>query len=429
MDVNVPRLGEGADSGVVATVFVKEGDSINKDDPIVELESEKAVASIPSPAAGKVTGIHVKAGDTVKVGQKLITLSAAEQAGESEAAEPDAQEQPQQPAGQKQPAAQPEASDQTEQPAPARAGAAPLAPPSIRRLARQLGIDLGRVRGSERGGRITMADLKAHIQRLQQLAANQSPAAGGTPSEPGPAAAAVDHAKWGQIARKPMSSLRQVIARRMREAWTRVPHVTQFDEADLTRVSELRRQYADAYEARGGRLTFTPMLLKSLVATLKKHPLFNASLDEAAREIILKEYYNIGIAVDTEAGLIVPVIRDVNRKSALELARELDELARRARDRKISADELKGGTFTVSNQGGIGGGHFTPIVNAPELAILGLGRAAPRPVVRDGRLEPRLMLPLCLSYDHRVIDGADAARFIVDLVRAIEEFAEEELKL
>jgi pyruvate dehydrogenase E2 component (dihydrolipoyllysine-residue acetyltransferase) len=218
--------------------------------------------------------------------------------------------------------------------------------------------------------------------------------------------------------------LRQVIARRMGEIWHAVPRITQFDEADFTQLNELRKKFAEKYEAKGARLTLTPLVVKAVVETLKRHPQFNASLDETTNDIVLKEYFHIGIAVDTEQGLIVPVIRNADQKSVLELAKELSVVAQKARDRKITAEEIKGGTFTISNQGGIGGGHFTPIVNLPEVAILGLGRGKLKPVERDGKVVLRMMTPLALSYDHRVIDGGSAARFIVDLVAALENFSE-----
>ena len=218
--------------------------------------------------------------------------------------------------------------------------------------------------------------------------------------------------------------MRKVIARRMGESWSAVVRVTQFDDIDFTRLNELRKKFAAEYEKQGVKLTFTPFVLKAVAATLKQHPMFNASLDEAADEIILKEYIHLGIAVDTEQGLLVPVIRDVDKKSLLELARELEALAAKARDRKVTADEMKGGTFTISNQGAIGGGHFTPVINLPEVAILGLGRGALKPVVRDGQIVARLLTPIALSYDHRVIDGGSAARFAVDLVKAFENFDE-----
>ena len=215
----------------------------------------------------------------------------------------------------------------------------------------------------------------------------------------------------------------------MLENWNAIPHVTQFDDADFTKLNELRKKYAAAYEAKGSKLTLTPLVLKAVAATLKKHPMFNSSLDEVANEIVLKEYIHLGIAVDTDAGLIVPVIRDVDKKSVLELAKELEVLAQKARDRKVSGDDLKGGTFTISNQGAIGGAHFTPIVNKPEVAILGLGRGAMKPVARDGKVEIRMMTPIGLSYDHRVIDGGGAARFTVDLLAALQDFSEDVVKL
>jgi pyruvate dehydrogenase E2 component (dihydrolipoamide acetyltransferase) len=305
----------------------------------------------------------------------------------------------------------------------------PAAAPSLRKLARDLGIDLARVRGSARGGRIVVEDVRAYIQKLQRLAAAPRAAAPPGAPAPKPAPASIDFSTWGPISRKPISSLRQVIARRMGESWASVPRVTQFDEADITALNELRKKYAAAYERAGARLTLTCFVLKVVVETLKKHPIFNSSLDEVAQEVVLKEYFHIGIAVDTEQGLIVPVIRNADKKSVLELSKELEQLAQKARDRKVTAEELKGGTFTISNQGAIGGAHFTPIINKPEVAILGIGRGAMKPVARDGKVEVRLMTPLGLSYDHRVIDGGAAARFIVDLVRALQEFEEAQVKI
>src|SRR5690348_7791726 len=272
-----------------------------------------------------------------------------------------------------------------------------------------------------------LEDIRAYIQRLQRLAAQPIAGAPGQPAKPAPEQ--VDFSKWGSVLKKPLSPLRQVIARRMSENWNAIPHVTQFDDADITALNELRKKYAPAYEQKGARLTLTSFVLKVVAGVLQKHPIFNSSLDETAQEIVLKEYYHIGVAVDTDAGLIVPVIRDVNKKNLLELSQELEELAKKARDRKISGEELKGGTFTISNQGGIGGGHFTPIVNRPEVAILGLGRGALKPVVRGEKIEARLMMPIGLSYDHRVIDGGQAARFVVDLVEGFEKFSEKEVAL
>jgi pyruvate dehydrogenase E2 component (dihydrolipoamide acetyltransferase) len=427
MDLKLPHLGEGADSGTVVNLFVKEGDQLAKDQAVLELENEKAVATIPATSAGTVTKVYVKAGEKISVGQRILSLSengaAAAKAPKSEA--PSAQKAPE-PAPASHP--EPESSHAADgEPAQAKPGVAPAAAPSLRKLARELGIDLTKVRGSARGGRIVVDDVRAYIQRLQRLAAQPPSPAPGQGSRPAPEA--IDFSKWGSILKKPLSPLRQVIARRMVENWNTVPHVTQFDEADVTELNALRKKHAPAYDQKGVRLTMTSFVLKIVTNTLKKHLIFNSSLDEAADEIVLKEYFHIGVAVDTDAGLIVPVIRDVDKKSLLQISRDLEDVAKKARDRKVSGDELKGGSFTISNQGGIGGGHFTPIINKPEVAILGLGRSANKPVVRGDKIESRLMMPLALSYDHRVIDGGLAARFIVDLVAAFQNFKEEDIKL
>ena len=431
MDVKLPKLGEGADSGVVVGIFVNVGDTVTKDQPILELENEKAVASIPSTAAGVVEKIHVKAGDRVSIGQKLITLAggaapaaaapaptpAAKKAVAKRAPEPEEVEEEVQEAAE-------EANEEAPHPV-----AAPVASPSLRRMARELGIDLTKVRGSEAGGRIATSDVRAYLAKLAKAAAKPAPAAAAGAAPAKPAAVQIDFSQWGPILKKPVTQLRKVIARRMSESWNTVARVTQFDDIDFTRVGELRKKFAADYEKKGVKLTLTPFVLKAVAATLKQHPIFNSSLDEVANEIILKEYIHLGIAVDTDQGLMVPVLRDVDKKSLLTLAKELEELAAKARDRKITADEMKGGTFTISNQGAIGGAHFTPIINLPEVAILGLGRGALKPVVRDSKVEVRLMTPIALSYDHRVIDGGSAARFTVDLVKAFENFGEDAVKL
>lgn len=428
MDVKLPKLGEGADSGVVVTVFVKAGDKVTKDQPLIELENEKAVATIPAPAAGTVGQVFVKPGDKLNVGQRILSLAegeAAAPAPNSEpapaapAATPTQVSPPREPTSE--PVAEPAGEDQVDASA-----SPPAASPTLRSLAKQLGIDLRKIRGSERGGRIVMGDLRRYVERLQQIAANAAaPAPGKAPAR----RESIDFSRWGPVTVKPLSPLRQTIARRMTASWETVPRVTQFDDADVTRLLELRQQHLAAYEQKGAKLTLTPFLIRALTQTLQKYPLFNSSLDESGENLVLKSYCHIGIAVDTEAGLMVPVLRDADRKSLAELARELEDLARRARERKITADDLKGGTFTISNQGGIGGAHFTPIVNVPEVAILGLGRGTVKPVWREDRFEPRTLLPLALAYDHRVIDGGTAARFTVDLVKAIENFDEAALKL
>lgn len=431
MDLKLPKLGEGADSGVVVTVFVKEGDTIAKDQAVIELENEKAVASIPATDGGVVEKVHVKVGDKISAGQRIATLSGGGAAAPAAAApKPAAKPAAKRPEPEPEPDVEAPVGETVEDESAAPV-AAPVASPSLRRIARELGINLGKIRGSGPGGRIEMNDLRAYVQRLQAAAAKakSAPATAASAAPAKPAAEQIDFSKWGPISKKPVTTLRGVIARRMWENWNAIPHVTQFDDADFTRLNELRKKYAAAYEAKGSKLTLTPLVLKAVAATLKKHPIFNSSLDEVANEIVLKEYVHLGIAVDTEQGLIVPVIRDVDKKSVLELAKELEVLAQKARDRKVSADELKGGTFTISNQGAIGGAHFTPIVNKPEVAILGLGRGALKPVVRDGKVEARMMTPLGLSYDHRVIDGGSAARFIVDLVAALQDFSEDVVKL
>jgi pyruvate dehydrogenase E2 component (dihydrolipoamide acetyltransferase) len=426
MDVKLPKLGEGADSGVVVNIFVKEGENIANGQAIIELENEKAVASIPSTAAGKIEKIFVKNGDRVSVGQRLISVAGDAQAASAPAAAPKPAKKPSAPA-----APAPDVEEVEEEAAPEEEGEIvnpePVASPSVRKMARELDIDLRKIRGSESGGRIVAADLRNYIHRLITAAAR---AAKGRPGAPAKAPAEqINFAQWGPIMKRPLTPLREVISRRMLESWNSVARVTQFDEADCTTLNELRKKFGPAYEAKGAKLTLTPLILKAVAATLKKHSGFNASLDEVANEIIVKEYIHLGIAVDTDQGLMVPVIRDVDKKSVLDLAKELEQLAAKARDRKISAEEMKGGTFTISNQGAIGGGHFTPIVNKPEVAILGLGRGSMKAVVRGDKIEPRMMTPLALSYDHRVIDGAAAARFMVDLVVALQDFKEDAVKI
>ena len=431
MDVKLPKLGEGADSGVVVNVFVKAGDTVAKDQAILELENEKAVASIPSTGAGVVEKVHVKAGDRIGVGQKIVTL--ADRAAPAAVAAPVAVAAPAPKAAAKKAAVKPvpQPDDLDDEPVAESTdeiiNASPATSPSIRKMARQLGIDLRKIAGSESGGRIVADDLRHYIQRLIKAAAHPAKAVEAAPARPAPVQ--IDFFQWGPIIKKPVTTLRKVIARRMSESWNTVARVTQFDDIDFTRLGEWRKKYAADYEAKGVKLTVTPFVLKAVADTLKQHPIFNSSLDEVAGEIILKEYIHLGIAVDTDQGLMVPVIRDVDKKTLLDLAKELEQLAARARDRKITADEMKGGTFTISNQGAIGGGHFTPIINLPEVAILGLGRGALKPVVRDGKVEIRLITPMALSYDHRVVDGGTAARFTVDLVKALENFGEDAVKI
>ena len=431
MDVTLPKLAEGADSGTVVNIVVGEGDRVELDQTLLELENEKAVAPIPSTGAGKVARIHVEVGQVVSVGQVLVTIEddgAAEPApapaaeAPAAAAEAPVAEAPAQAgtAVEAMPAAPPEVHVHA-----SASGAPPPASPTVRKIARELGIDLTRVKGSRRGGRIVMEDVRSYIQGLQQLA--REPAA--------PAAApavdvfqTLDLTKWGPSKRERMSPLRRTIAQRMTESWTTVPHVTQFDDADITDLMELRKRYAKAYDKAGARLTVTSFAIKAAVSALSRYPAFKTSIDYQALEIVTRDYVHVGVAVDTEAGLIAPVIRDADKKDLLALSIELDELAERTRQRKLAADEMQGATFTISNLGSIGGSYFTPIVNSPQVAVLGMGRGVHRPVVRERKVAPRMVLPLALSYDHRVIDGADGARFLREIVRCLEDYPEADVK-
>lgn len=436
MEVKLPNLGEGADSGVVVSVLVKEGDEVTEGQTLLELENEKAVAPIPSPASGKVLSLKIKEGDKLSVGQTILTLEEGGDSSESKSADEQSEEQ-----SEDKPAA--ESSQQKEQPvqtsqsqaqaktAPLRApeGPVPPASPSVRRIARDIGLDLRWVTPSEQGGRVVLKDIQRLIQHLLQEATKGNQKASNDKSATAkPIPASIDFSQWGEVVRKPMSNLRQVISRRMTESATTIPHVTQFGEADITDLMVFHKKMAPAYKDKGTRLTLTPILLKTLAVTLKKHPIFNSSYDETAEEIVYKEYVHLGIAVDTEAGLMVPVIRDVDRKNLVELSMELETMATKTRDRKVSSEDMKGGSFTVSNQGSIGGSYFTPIINKPEVAILGLGKGTVRPAWIDEKVQPRTYLPLAVSYDHRLIDGGAAARFVVDYIEELQKISESDLK-
>ncbi len=432
MDVKLPQLAEGVEGGTVVNILVSEGQEVAKDQAIMELETQKAVGSIPAPSAGVVTKIHVKQGMEVSIGQVLISLESID--ARSAADKPEAATAPEKkPAPE--PAAPPSSSAGAVSPSDYRyespSGAPPPTSPSIRRMARELGIDLTRVRGSESGGRINIADVRAYIQALQQSAAQSAASAPTGPAAGVPSAApaeSIDFAKWGPVHREKMSPLRRTVSRRMVESWTAIPKINQFADADVTSLLGLRKKHAAAFEKKGGRLTLTAMLLMVLGRVLKKHPRANSSLDEATQEIIYKDYVHIGVAVDTEGGLIVPTLRDVDKKNLLQLSKELHVLTEKTRQRKVGIEELQGGSFTISNQGSIGGSHFTPIIYAPQVAILGVGQGAARPVAIDGKIAIRTILPLCLSYDHRVLDGADAVRFLKDVIAALEAFDEADMK-
>jgi pyruvate dehydrogenase E2 component (dihydrolipoamide acetyltransferase) len=370
-----------------------------------------------------VEKIHVKQGDRVPVGAVLLTVAEADSKGkaaEEKPALPKAEAKTEPVASTKapapsrtEPALKPEAP-----PAPQPASSEPpvhetgtVAPagPATRRLARELGVDLKQVQGSESGGRVTADDVQAYVRK----AMGSGGAAGGGETLP-------EFSRWGAVERQEMSGVRRKIAQHLELAWRLIPHVTQFDRADVTELEALRKRHAAEAEARGGKLTPTVFVLKALMTALKAFPKFNASLDAQAGELVLKYYYHIGMAVDTDRGLLVPVLRDVDRKDIFELAKELVGLAERTREKKVKPEEMQGGTFTITNLGSIGGTNFTPIVNHPEVAILGVARSREEAVVRNGRIEPRLIMPLCLSYDHRVIDGADGARFARRIAESLE---------
>ena len=405
VEVTLPALGEGIESGDIVAVLVSAGSDIAIDDPVLEIEIDKGVVEMPSPLAGKVTAVHVSEGDKAAVGQLVLTVEsstpAPEAAPEPAAPSPPAEEEPPAPV----PAPAPAAPTGTDTPAPTKL--VPAAP-SVRRLAREIGIDIAEVRGTGPGDRISADDVKAHARALNsRRSATPAAAAGQAEAAPLP-----DFSKWGGVERKPMSNVRRATARHMASAWGTIPHVTQFDKADVTDLEAWRRKYGKGVEAAGGKLTPTAIAMKVAAAALSRFPAFNASIDVGSEEVIYKKYINIGVAVDTERGLLVPVVRDVDRKNIRQLSVELTEISARARTAKLGIEEMQGGTFTISNLGGIGGTAFTPLVNAPEVAILGIARSAPEPVLVDGEFAPRLMMPLALSYDHRLIDGADGARFL-----------------
>jgi pyruvate dehydrogenase E2 component (dihydrolipoamide acetyltransferase) len=499
-DFTLPELGEGVTTGDVLRVLVKPGDTVAKDQPVLELETDKATVEVPSSVAGVVKEIKVKVGDKVTVGQAILSVEdagaqavkepVAEKAGPKPAAKPAsksgakvAEEEkapdrtsatarapekaagaPEKTAGAPEKAkpqakgkaegkeepeeeAEPEENEEPEEPeAPApkarrgevvdiSRGARPLveppaapkmpptpAGPSVRRLARELGVDINEVPVSGPSDRISVEDVKA---RAKQLVAGVT-RAGSVAAEPLP-----DFSRWGEVERQPMRAVRRKTAQHVSAAWTTIPHVTQFDLADITGLEELRHRFAKQAEEAGGNLTVTSIAVKVVAAALKVFPQFNASIDMASEEIIFKKYVNIGVAVDTDRGLLVPVIRDADTKNIEQLSVELSQLADKARTRKLTLDEMQGGCFTITNLGGIGGTAFTPIVNSPEVAILGISRASMQPVFKrprsatpgndDGGFVPRLMLPLSLAYDHRVIDGADGIRFLRWVAEALKQ--------
>jgi len=427
-EVRLPEISENVDSGDVIKVLVSVGDVVEVDQSLVELETEKAVFEVPSTVAGVVSEIAVKVGDSVAIGGVIVKIDAgASASGKEEAAPAETSETAAPAAAQPESAAAPTESDldKVEEAvvavaeSPARPASVPDMPapasPSVRRMARELGVDINSVSGSGPGGRISPED----VNRFAKNIISGSGSAGG-PHATIAAPALPDFSKFGPIKREPMTRVRSVTARNMAAAWNTIPHVTQHDEADITELESARKKYGKVVEAAGARLTMTSILAKVCASALRRFPDFNASIDVAAQEIVFKNYVNIGIAVDTERGLLVPVIRDVDKKNIVELSVDISDVAKRAREKKISPADLEGGSFTISNLGGIGGTQFTPIVNAPEVAILGVSRARMTPVYTGEKFSPRLVMPLSLSYDHRLIDGAAAARFLRWVCEALE---------
>jgi pyruvate dehydrogenase E2 component (dihydrolipoamide acetyltransferase) len=469
-DFVIPNLGDGVAAGDVLRVLVKPGDTIANEQPLLELETDKATVEVPSNLAGTVKEVRVKPGDKVKPGQAVLSVDdgsedTAEEAPAAKAPEAEkpsppadksAADSPQPSAGKKaskanqaaQPAEAPtpaaaEKADDSERKrapvvdirerqvtaAPAAAAAtvpqvpstasAPAAP-SVRRTAREIGVDIAQVTGTGPGGRITEEDVKAFARQVLSSMGGGALAPG--PSRPATIAPALpDFGKWGEVERRAMSGVRRKTSEHLTNAWLTIPHVTQFDKADMTVLEEIRPKYAGEAERLGGKLTVTAIITKIVASALKRFPQFNSSIDVAANAIVYKKYVHIGIAVDTEHGLLVPVVRNADQKNILEIAVEIQALAEKAKARKLSLDEMAGGSMSITNLGGIGGTAFTPIVNWPEVAILGISRGSVEAVFRDGHIVPRQMLPLSLSYDHRVIDGADAIRFLRWVVEAIEQ--------
>jgi len=447
-EFRLPELGENVEAGDLLKVLVSVGDIINRDQPVLELETDKATVEVPSPVYGRIREIHVKEGEKVKVGQLILTVEdGAQGLAVAREEKPEASrfapatpgpvlvEMPKPevmpsvsaatPVGAfGEPGGTPSSLEElfdlesayVKQGSAEAVRARPLAPaaPSIRRLARELGVDINQVSGTGPGGRISEADVKAHAKSL----ISQPGARAGTLFA---AAPLPDFTRWGDVERQAMSNVRRKTAERMSYAWSTVPQVTQYDKADVTTLEELRKRYGQRAEEAGGKLTVTAVALRVVASALKIFPQFAASIDAGRNEIIYKKYFHIGVAVDTDRGLLVPVIRDVDKKNIVELSVELAHAAEKARNKKLALEDMEGGVFTITNLGGIGGTAFSPIVNAPEVAILGISRARMEPVLVNGTFQSRMMLPVSLSYDHRLIDGADAARFLRWVAEALEQ--------
>ncbi len=481
-EFKLPDLGENIETADVVKVLVSAGDSISVDDPVLEVETDKAVLEVPSSVEGTIAEVKVNEGDTIEVGRVVLTLEGG--GGEEEAEEKSegkkkkskksskkkAKKEEEEPAEEAEQAEAEEAEgeeerspkvehaggagtpwdeapeegdedEEAEEEAPAEEGEeteeeppeeeeeeaeaaeeAPAPPvpdtgrrpvfasPSVRQFAREIGVNIGEVKGTGPGGRISEEDVKKH--------ARSAPATGA--GRPAPPPDLPDLSQWGEVEPEKISKVRKLTAEHLSRGW-QAPHVTLFNKADVTDVEELRQQYKARVEKAGGKLTITAIMMKVVVAALKAHPMINAALDLKNSRVIKRKYFHIGIAADTPRGLVVPVIRDVDKKNIIDLSVELTETAEKARKGKLTPDEMQGGTFTITNLGGIGTSYFTPIINSPEVAILGVGRAENEPVWIDGEFQPRLMMPLSLSFDHRLVDGADGARFLTWIVNAISQ--------
>jgi pyruvate dehydrogenase E2 component (dihydrolipoamide acetyltransferase) len=445
IEIRVPDIGGFKDVNVI-DVLVKDGQQIEKETPLVTIETEKAAMDVPAPAAGKIAQVKLKTGDKVSEGSLILMLEPASssEAAPAKASTPAAESTPsaspasaakagapaapvrEAPAPKAAPAPQPSATTA----APAARSAPPIdekafskahASPSVRKFARELGADLGRIKGSGVKGRITQDDVKAHVKALltSAAAAATAPAAPTAPVSALPKVPAVDFAQFGEVEVKPLSRIQKISGARLQASWLNLPHVTQHEDADITDLEATRVALKGRAAQEGVRLTPLVFIIRACILALKEFPRFNASLDAAGENLVFKKYFNIGFAADTPNGLVVPVIPNADQLSIYELARALTDLSEKARAGKLKATEMQGGSFTISSLGGIGGTYFTPIINAPEVAILGVSRSSQKPVYERGAFVPRLMLPLSLSYDHRVIDGAAAARFVVFLSKVL----------
>ena len=435
--ITLPNLGENIESGDILSILVAEGETVSADQDLIEVETDKATMPVPSPQSGTIIKLLVSEGDTLEVGAPFAEIEASAAPASPAPAAPPAPEPEPEPAPTAPPAptptpeaAAPVAPPEPPAPAPTPAPVAPVtasapvaasaaadvdvpgdgqssaaAGPAVRRLARELGVDLRRVRPSSSSGRISEDDIRAHVRSSNAQAATAT-STGVTP--PGKA----DSDGSGAVRREKMSRMRQTIARNMLHSYSTIPQLTNFDDVDVTELERIRKDSKEDYAAQGIKLTAMPFLIKAVASALKQHPVLNASIDEEANETIYKEYVNVGIAVDTEKGLLVPVLRDADRKNIPQIARDLATLADSARTGDFTVDDLRGGTFTISNLGAVGGTYSTPIINPPEVAILLVGRSRTMPQYIEGQFEPRLMMPLSLSYDHRIVDGAAAARFL-----------------